>query len=845
MKKTCFLVVFLFLFQNLIAQNFNFSMNAYKQFLADHKNLTFSELSDLYSGGKFLNKIPTFPLEAKYLDSIKIKYQFTNDENNLLIKNGFVVTERLSRFSMRQMLADVWQKDLPLFISTDLVHNAFHESYDAILKGLEIDFIIPKLGDLLLSMHSKMSELDHKYSAISEMKNSLQDVDLYLSVALKLLGQSFQPYYKSTAEEVNQIQNYVNLLSVVEKPLFGELARKMDYSQFKVRGHYTDGQFPQLAKYFQSMIWLGRTELYLIKPKSADTYIDDTEVQRQIIDSYLISELITLSGSQTIFDGIEKAIKAFVGEQDNVTVEQLRSVIAAANISKCENLLSEETVKQFQDTLETKPFSEQRILSQLLESDPLSPEQIKPASAFLLFGQRFVIDSYVTGNVVFDRIPNKITRMLPSTLDILFALGNSASAQLLQPEIDKYKYATNLAGLRYLIDSYGNDFWDNSIYNLWLNSIRSLNPPAERNNLPTYMQTAAWWQQKINSQLSSWTELRHDNILYAKQSYTGMVSCSYPYGYVEPIPQFYKAMNNLAIKTIEKLDLLSIDMQKQKEYFQKFSSLMDTLTTISQKELSNQVFSEAEKRFLRSVISVQSAGCGVSYNGWYQTRLLYPNILVEMNLGKKIVADYHTAPTDEFGNLVGWVKHSGTGYPNLCVVVANLPGVGDVAFAGPVSSYLEYTTTGFTRINDEEWLQSYLGKAQRPDWVNNYLATNKGAKRGIGSELITDIKDMPIQSELPDSYEINIANYPNPFNPETNILFTIPYKLANKFTEVNIYGINGELIKRLVAKDLPAGNYIAKWDGTNEQQQKISSGIYLYRINVGQYSASGKMNLVK
>ncbi len=845
MIKTFLLTALLILFHNLNAQNFNFSMNAYKQFLADYENLTYSELSNLYSGGKFLNKISTFPLEAKYLDSIKIKYQFTNDENNLLIKNGFVVTERLVQFSMRQMLADVWKKDLPLFISTDLVHNAFHESYDAILKGLEIDFIIPKLGDLLLSMHSKMSELEHKYSAISEMKNSLQDADLYLSVALKLLGKSFQPYYKSTAEEVNQIQNYVNLLSVVEKPLFGELNRKMDYSQFKVRGHYTDEQFPQLAKYFQSMIWLGRTELYLIKPNVITDPKMKKDVQRQIVDSYLIAELLSLSNSQQLFNEIEKSIQLFVGEQDNVTVEQLKSVFADVNITKCESLMDSNNVKLFQDTLATKAFSEQRILSQLLSSNPLVAEQIKPASAFLLFGQRFVIDSYITGNVVYDRIENEIKRMLPSTLDILFALGNSASAQLLQPEIDKYKYAKNLAGLRYLVDSYGNDFWDNSIYNLWLNSIRSLNPPAERDNLPAYMQTAAWWQQKINSQVSSWTELRHDNILYAKQSYSGGFTCSYPYSYVEPVPAFYQSMKNMAVKTIDKLNQLSIDMQLQKEYFQKFSLVMDTLGTIAQKELSNQLFSEAEKKFLRSVLFVEEAGCAVSYNGWYQTKLLYPHYLVSSSLGKKIVADFHTSEYDEYGNPIGWVKHSGTGHPNLCVVVANLPGVGDMAFAGPVSSYFEYTTTGFVRINDEEWIQTYLGKAQRPDWVNNYLATSIGAKRGIGSELLTDIQENFGQNELPDSYDLRAANYPNPFNPETNILFTIPYKLANKFTEVNIYGINGELIKRLFAKDLPAGNYIAKWDGTNEQQQKISSGIYLYRINVGQYSASGKMNLLK
>ena len=58
---------------------------------------------------------------------------------------------------------------------------------------------------------------------------------------------------------------------------------------------------------------------------------------------------------------------------------------------------------------------------------------------------------------------------------------------------------------------------------MWLNSIRKLNPPKDRSALPQFMQTAAFWQEKLNTQLSSWAQLRHDNLLYAKQSYTGGV----------------------------------------------------------------------------------------------------------------------------------------------------------------------------------------------------------------------------------------------------------------------------------------------------------------------------------
>ena len=81
-------------------------------------------------------------------------------------------------------------------------------------------------------------------------------------------------------------------------------------------------------------------------------------------------------------------------------------------------------------------------------SDPMDLNQIKPAASFLLLGQRFVIDSYVTGNVVYDKIiydNMKIKRMLPSTLDVLFSLGNDAAAQILKPELDQYMYSSNLS----------------------------------------------------------------------------------------------------------------------------------------------------------------------------------------------------------------------------------------------------------------------------------------------------------------------------------------------------------------------------------------------------------------
>ncbi|NOX89993.1 MAG: DUF3160 domain-containing protein, partial [Calditrichaeota bacterium] len=116
-------------------------------------------------------------------------------------------------------------------------------------------------------------------------------------------------------------------------------------------------------------------------------------------------------------------------------------------------------------------------------------------------GQRFIVDSYIFSNVVFDRIVfkgEKIWRPLPDPLDAMFVLGNDDALPLLKEELTNYKYASQLAALRFLVDSYDTAFWESSLYNVWLNAIRALNPPENRDGFPFFMKTAAWRQNKLN-----------------------------------------------------------------------------------------------------------------------------------------------------------------------------------------------------------------------------------------------------------------------------------------------------------------------------------------------------------
>jgi len=847
-----FLIVFGLLLSTFHISLAQFSTEAYKQFLAENDKMTSAQLSEMYSAGLFKNSVNTNSESAIYFDSINVKYELTETEKSLIKKNGFAVTERLQKGSFGHQFEDIYHKDLPVYISSDAILHAFHASYDKILKNTEIKVLIGKLDELLTGLHNNFPTLKSKSSTQADLDIMLKDLDVYLTVANKLLNGTAAPNYSENVSIINGLMSDIESEDFVERPLFSETIRKIDFSQFKPRGHYVDEHHPELANYFKTMMWFGKIELYLIAPKSLQK-VPIEDIQRQIIMSSLFSELIDLSNQRELFNEIEFIIRTLVGEQDNVTLPDLEEVLTEANITSHDMLLDTLVVKEFQNVLKTKSYSGQKILSQILIHDPFSPDKIEPASAFMPFGQRFVIDSYVTGSVVYDKVINEhgSQRMLPSTLDILFALGNDASAQLLKEELDTYNYSSHLTGLRYLIDSYEFDFWNNSIYNLWLNSIRALNPPEDRNNLPSFMQTAAWWQQKMNSQLSSWTELRHDNLLYAKQSYTGGISCSYPYSYVEPVPEFFKSISLLANNTLDKLNSISsFDEWTKKEfdlYFTKFSGVADTLSWIAKKELDMIPLSEEEIKFLKEMLYTNPEKmCGTpEHIGWYPS--LYYNDYEQGDFHKEdyLVADYHTAPTDQVGNYVGWVKHAGTGPIDLAIIIAKTPDNKEVAFAGPVSSYYEYTSTNFYRLTDDEWKDEYLVQnGSRPSWVNIYLANDKGTSKGEGLQLLTGVEEQNDEETIPESH-ILAQNYPNPFNPSTVIQFTIPQKLSNSRTQLTIYNLQGEVVKELLDEHLTSGTYLTRWNGENQFGNKVASSVYFYEVKSGAGKFVGKMNLMK
>ncbi|MBN1293760.1 MAG: T9SS type A sorting domain-containing protein [Candidatus Latescibacteria bacterium] len=119
-----------------------------------------------------------------------------------------------------------------------------------------------------------------------------------------------------------------------------------------------------------------------------------------------------------------------------------------------------------------------------------------------------------------------------------------------------------------------------------------------------------------------------------------------------------------------------------------------------------------------------------------------------------------------------------------------------------------------------------------------WFGTDNGVSRYIGEIISTSVNE---QEQPPESFS-PITTYPNPFNPSTTIEFTLP---ESGFASIFIYSLAGQKIRELAANFLTAGTHTLSWDGKDTNGNAVSSGIYIYRFQAGDYVKTGKMVMVR
>jgi len=510
---------------------------------------------------------------------------------------------------------------------------------------------------------------------------------------------------------------------------------KEDYSQYVPRGHYTRSE--ALKRYFKAAMWYGRMA-FLLKG-GPDALVSEEDSRIATIQASLISaELPNVKVDDTtcleIWNRIYSVTSFFVGTADDLTPYEYLDAIEkvfgtefdAIQLADEEALLSLKAELAQMRNPQIYGGSGVCFIAPPVTKEKLY-ECLAKTKGMRFMGQRFVPDSYMFQNLVFPAVGMYVgedepftmkmtilgpTRCFPRGLDIMAVLGSERAYDILKADGDtEYRgentsYDKQLDDLREQFSALTEEDWNRNLYWAWLYALKPLLEDYGQ-GYPTFMQTEAWTDKELQTVLASWTELRHDTILYAKQSYTPAATAAPPQpkpvvGYVEPVPEFYSRMLSLTKMTNEGLNRLNALTGEEKARLESLESILQRLIQISQDELEGKELKETDYEFIRNFgQQLDSIVAGVEAEGKETT----------------MVADVHTD-----ANPPAEVLEEGVGYVDLALVAYKVPDGRIIVGAGPTLSYYEFKQPVSERLTNEQWKEMLEQGEQppRPGWIDSF-----------------------------------------------------------------------------------------------------------------------------
>jgi hypothetical protein len=488
-----------------------------------------------------------------------------------------------------------------------------------------------------------------------------------------------------------------------------------DYSQYVPRGHYTTSE--KLKNYFRAMMWFGRMS-FLLKGSDevgrgetcsqCEALISPYDARIQTMGAAVMAGL--LGQHESLLELWEKAYKVtsfFAGFSDDLgPYEYLEAIDHVLTGDWQRELAGEEAC----DRLKTRLAEYGSPLIYGGTGDcalvpPFTPEQADECLAktrgFRLMGQRFVPDSYVLSKMVAPytgeftgtgmpftayNVPGVgIARVFPRGLDFMAVLGSTRALEVLDRLGDsQYRnYDKALADVAAEVAEIPEQDWNQNLYWNWLWVLKAL-VDQHGGNRPTFMGTDAWEDRLLAQALASWAELRHDTILYVKQSYTmTLTAAPLPLGgegFVEPVPEVYNRL--LSLTRMMRLGLEAMGLaETRRDNLVRLEEVLGRLVSISLKELRGEDLSDYDLMEIRSFWSVlEGVVSGLDDKAKKTT----------------IVADVHTDSNS------GMVLEEGVGYVAVIVVAWNT-GNGISLAAGPELTYHEFKQPMAERLTDEAW----------------------------------------------------------------------------------------------------------------------------------------------
>ncbi|MCK4795690.1 MAG: DUF3160 domain-containing protein, partial [Desulfobacteraceae bacterium] len=615
-----------------------------------------------------------------------------------------------------------------LFVTSDTLLHLYHIQFDETLKDIEEREFY---DDILMLTDTLLNDALQLYGQLEgDLKEAARRNVAYLAVAGQLIGSSSpvpDVVSNDVSSELTKIENHSGFRT---SDIF---IYREDYSQYVPRGHYTRSE--NLKKYFKTLMWYGRMA-FLLKGRenseqSNDALISTYDARIQTLQACLLA--ISLDTQQVddrsaseIWDRIYTVTAFYVGLADDLTPYDY--LWALDRVFGQEYALAElDDPNHFHELrTELALLPTPRIFGGTGDANVVLPvteesmnEILDKSKGLRLMGQRFIPDSYMFQNLVFPRVENYvgdlddlpftsvvtpigIVRGYPRGLDVMALLGSEQARAILiqEGDTDYEGYWGRFNELADEFGAFGPEDWNRNLYWGWLYSLQALITDYG-DGYPVFMQRPAWSKRSLNAALASWTELRHDTILYAKQSYSpppySERTPPTPPCYVEPVPEFFGRLLALARMTRTGLSDMEVLSDEAKDRLLSFEEMLNRLIEIVTKELTNQPLSGQDRLYLNSLADDLE---------WIVTGI------GDTGLKTTLVADVHTVSSEKN------VLEEGVGKVNLIVVACPQPDGSAFLAAGPVLSYYEFKHPMADRLTDEKWreLLDSPDKPERPVW---------------------------------------------------------------------------------------------------------------------------------
>ena len=528
-----------------------------------------SDLSNVYFGG----------YEDWLSDSVR----------QLLKKNGFALSENwykeffeLYEYNRYDQLAN--------YVTVDSMMHTYHLYFAHLLKTLEKGYLAAMINSISQKMLMTAS-IQYDTLKGTEWEDAAKTELAYFAVGASLADPSVKApdaVADTVAAELSMIREAAGIAD--SAVMTGVME---DYSQYKPRGYYDTDE--SLKNYFRTMMWYGRMGF------------------RQDKDTLNRAAVLILAGMKgdvlKDWEELYAVTSFFAGASDDFGYCEMKPVADSAfgKDYTVESLIGNtagwENFKTACKALRAPEISS--VPTYLSDSDE---EHAAAQKGFRFMGQRFSIDEASFARLCYREVKENAAgkrRTMPDALDFPAALGSDTALDILKKEnkTDYPNYNENLNALRATIEQAPESAWNASLYSAW---IYTLKPTIEQKDAayPFFMQSDAWRRKALASFEGSYTELKHDTVLYSKQFMGEMGGGPEPEyddrGFVETEPLVFARLKALVEATSEGLQEYGMIGAADVKNMNTLADLAGKLQVIAEKELNGVLPTDEEFDLIRT-----------------------------------------------------------------------------------------------------------------------------------------------------------------------------------------------------------------------------------------------------